>query len=109
MKQRASGAEPLSKSPLPNMGSSEGEKGDVTRPFQGLAQCPLVPGAGACLATRVDLAPVGDVAAEPAGIFVVDRGYLVHAKGTDPAPRYVPLLSPGLAPEGLPRPTPWST
>jgi hypothetical protein len=50
-------------------------------------------GARASLATRLYLATLGQVTAEPANFLVVDDPYLVSAKGTNLALGYVSILT----------------
>jgi hypothetical protein len=64
----------------------ERQQGDLARPLQSGGQHALMARAGTGLASRLDLASVGDVAAQTAGLLVVDRGYFVDTKGADPAP-----------------------
>src|SRR5215207_2865202 len=64
----------------------EGQQGQVAGALEGGAQGALVLGAGARLAARLDLAAVGDVAAQAGRFLVVDQGDLVHAELADLAP-----------------------
>ena len=61
----------------------EGQEGQVSRALQSDCQHPLVARAGARLASRLDLATVGDVAAQPCRLLVVDRLHFIDAEDAD--------------------------
>ena len=64
---------------------------DVACPLQRDGQRPLVARAGAGLASRLDLAALREVAAQPRDVLVVDVADLVDAEGTDlPTRRILP-------------------
>ena len=73
---------------------------DDTGPLEGDSQLALVAGAGAGLSSRLDLGPLGQVAAESVDFLVVDRDRLVGAKRADLATSsiavHVVSLGPGL-------------
>jgi hypothetical protein len=58
----------------------------VPRSLDGDGQRALVPGAGTELAARLDLASLGDVAAQARGVLVVDLADLVDTESADLAP-----------------------
>jgi hypothetical protein len=58
----------------------------VSRSLDRDGQRTLVPGAGAELAPRLDLASLGDVTAQARGILVIDLADLVDAESADLAP-----------------------
>src|SRR5829696_4476866 len=67
---------------LPGCGSERQER-HVPRSLDRGSQRALVPGAGAELATRLDLAALGDVAAQARRVLVVDLPDLVDTESTD--------------------------
>src|SRR5690349_1431208 len=62
-------------------------------PLEGHGQGALVPGTGAGLAARLDLAPLRQVAAQAIHIFVVNIGQLFGAEATDFAPGHEALFA----------------
>lgn len=68
---------------------SEGQQRDVPGPLNRNGQQALVLGAGSRLPSWLDLAPVGNVPAEPPDILIVDGADLVHAEIADLAARIV--------------------
>jgi hypothetical protein len=72
----------------------------------------LVPGAGSCLATRLDLAMIGNEVPQQIDVFVVNRADLVDTEGTDLAAApssgasTTTPLRPAFSPIGIARPRP---
>src|SRR6266536_3344257 len=62
------------------------EKSENARALECVGQSPLVLGARARLAARLDLAAVRHEAAKPADILVIDLGHVVHAERADLPP-----------------------
>ena len=80
----------------------EGQQRDVPGSLNRHGQRPLVPGAGAQLPARLDLAPLREVAAQARNVLVVNDLHVVHAERADLATRHIaataaPARSPGSA------------
>ena len=78
--------------------SRERQQSHVAGPLQGDGQHALVAGAGAGLAARLDLAAVGNVAAQLARVLVVDLVNLVDAERTDAPAAESATTATGTAP-----------
>src|SRR5205823_2041825 len=68
--------------------------------FQRHGESALVPGAGPGFATRLDLAALRDVAAEPSQVLVVDLLHAVHAELADLAAVIAAVVAAGTLPAG---------
>ena len=71
-------------------------------PLDGGAQGPLVLGADTALAARLNLGPVGNVAAQALVVLVVDVLDVLHAEGTYPPARGVASARTATGPGALP-------
>lgn len=79
-----------------------GQQGHKAGLLERTAQCALVLGAGACLAARLDLAAIGDVAfQEASGIFIIDLPHAVVAELADLTPGATDALAAPRASGGL--------
>src|SRR3954471_12760658 len=76
----------------------ERQQGHVTGALQGDGEHALVPGARAGLATRLDLAAVGNVATQLARVLVIDLVDLVDAERTDAPATETAATATGTAP-----------
>lgn len=67
---------------------------DLARTLERGCEHSLMSSAGAGLATRLDLAAVGDISAEAAGVFVIDELYFVDAESADTSPPKAATAAP---------------
>lgn len=82
---------------VPKVFSNVGQKGQVPGPLDSYGQTPLVLGTGSRPAARLDLAPIGEKAAQKFGPLVVYDLSLVCAKGAYFATGDEPPLLPGMS------------
>jgi hypothetical protein len=76
---------------LLNLLCDKGEKGYISRPLDGHGQLSLVVGAIARNPTRHDFASLGNVAAQPSDILIVDLVDLIRTELANLTPKASPL------------------